>query len=165
MALIIENGTGVADANAYESAADVKSFLTARGYILSQSDTDVEALILRAMDTVNGLRYKGYKVDKAQSLPFPRYQVYDIDGELLDADAIPQTLKSAIAYLIFQLSEGSAINDERGLNIVREKVDVIETEYAAGAAEYNVTTLRDMPLVWSNLRPFLNNGFGGVIRG
>jgi hypothetical protein len=70
--------------------------------------------------------------DRPQPLSFPRYQLYDDDGNLVTL--IPEKLKQATAeYALRALSAALYVEptvDERGLRVtgVREKVGPIETE-------------------------------------
>ena len=56
MALITEDGTGVADANCFADVAAVRSYATNRGVTLSADDTVVSALIYKATDYLNGIK-------------------------------------------------------------------------------------------------------------
>jgi hypothetical protein len=127
MALIVENGTIVPNADSYVSVADYQTWADARGF--EYDDTVIESQILRAMDYIETLRFIGQKSTKAQSLQFPRVGVV-VDGFELDFNEIPEQLKKAVFESVKAESEGVSqlANVER--RTVREKVGEIEVEYA-----------------------------------
>lgn len=127
MALIVENGTIVPNADSYVSVADYETWADARGF--EYDDTVIEGQILRAMDYIETLRFIGQKSTKAQSLQFPRVGVV-VDGFELDFNEIPEQLKKAVFESVKAESEGVSqlANVER--RTVREKVGEIEVEYA-----------------------------------
>lgn len=127
MALIVENGTIVPNADSYVSVADYEAWADARGF--EYDDTVIEGQILRAMDYIETLRFIGQKSTKAQSLQFPRVGVV-VDGFELDFNEIPEQLKKAVFESVKAESEGVSqlANVER--RTVREKVGEIEVEYA-----------------------------------
>lgn len=93
MALVIEDGTIVADANSYASAADLTTYAGLRGVTLPTTDAEKEALLIKAMDYLARYRgkWKGERVAEAQELDFPRTGVY-VDNLLLPSDEIPREL-------------------------------------------------------------------------
>lgn len=131
MALIVEDGSGVAGANSYVSVADAKVWAGARGLTLPSADADIEKLIVKAMDLVESYRsrFSGSKTDSAQALQWPRTGA-SLDGAELDDDVIPTELKSAVYQLAFEAQSTDLQPTGSGQEVLREKVDVIETEYA-----------------------------------
>lgn len=127
MALIVENGTIVPNADSYVSVADYEAWADARGF--EYDDTVIEGQILRAMDYIETLRFIGQKSTKAQPLQFPRVGVV-VDGFELDFNDIPEQLKKAVFESVKAESEGVSqlANVER--RTAREKVGEIEVEYA-----------------------------------
>lgn len=127
MALIVENGTIVPNADSYVSVADYETWADARGF--EYDDTVIEGQILRAMDYIETLRFIGQKSTKAQPLQFPRVGVV-VDGFELDFNEIPEQLKKAVFESVKAEAEGVSqlANVER--RTVREKVGEIEVEYA-----------------------------------
>lgn len=136
MALIIEDGTIVAGAESYVTAAEATTYHTARGNAAwTGTDTVKEAALLKAAAYLDGHycnRFKGSKYQPLeQTMQWPRAGVF-IDGHLLDAYTIPQRLKDAQCELaLIALSADLAPPVAAGVK--REKVDVLETEYFAGA--------------------------------
>lgn len=142
MALEVEDGSGKANSNSYNSVAELRAFATARGITLPVADAEVEALSTRAMDYLEAQRsrYQGRKTwprpdmapahPHAQVLQFPRVGVvldcdYDLPG-----DVIPTLLKDAQAQALIEISRGfDPFAPSNGRVKKKTKVDVIETEY------------------------------------
>jgi hypothetical protein len=136
MALSVEDGTIIAGAESYVSAADATTYHAARGNAAwTGTDAIKEAALLKAAAYLDGHycnRFKGSKYQPLeQAMQWPRVGVF-IDGHLLDAYTIPQRLKDAQCELaLIALSADLAPSVSAGIK--REKVDVLETEYFAGA--------------------------------
>lgn len=136
MALSIEDGTIIAGAESYVSAAECTTYHAARGNAAwTGTDAVKEAALLKAAQYLDGHycnRFKGSKYQPLdQTMQWPRVGVF-IDGHLLDAYTIPQRLKDAQCELaLIALSADLAPSVSAGIK--REKVDVLETEYFAGA--------------------------------
>lgn len=103
MALVVEDGTGLTNANAFVSSTDFKAYLDARGYDHSaSSQTQIEQAIIRATDFLsNSYRWGGFKrrgrgnAQGEQSLAFPRTDLVDRDGYSVPFDAVPHEIKDA----------------------------------------------------------------------
>ena len=101
MPLVIEDGTGKADASTYQDASAVLAYLNLRGLgavwsALSSGDQDAAAVL--ATDYLsNGERflYRGSRLTAAQALPWPRLNAVDDDGFALTG--IPPVLLRAHA--------------------------------------------------------------------
>lgn len=102
MALTIENGTGVTGAESYASEAELVAFAAARGVTIAT--TDAAALLVKAMDRLAGLPYKGDRVARDQALDWPRSGVC-VDGFSYAATELPSQLKQA--QLILALAANS----------------------------------------------------------
>ncbi len=91
MALIIEDGSVVADAQSYASATELATYADLRGTTLTAVEADREKLLIKAMDALQDRCWKGERVSIDQVLAFPRFDV-DRDGQLLPSDEIPREL-------------------------------------------------------------------------
>jgi hypothetical protein len=131
MALIVEDGTIVTGANSYVSVANARSWATLRGLTFTGADSVVEARLVNAMDVLEGMRdrWKGDKVDADQPLQWPRSDVW-LDGNEFPDDEIPSELIAAQIQLAYDSETYELQANGSGQEVVREKVDVIETEYA-----------------------------------
>jgi hypothetical protein len=169
MALVIEDGTGKADAQSYVSAADARTFATARGVTLSVDDVDVEAKLVLAMDYIEAHepRFKGYRSSDTQALSWPRTEAYIVPMSTSPwaDDAIPPTLKNAQSHLVMARHSGLVLQpnlDPAAQIVKREKVDVIETEFfGPGEAGKSYGSQPAFPLADASLAPLLRAG-GGV---
>jgi hypothetical protein len=133
VALIIEDGSGVANANSYATVAELSSFATARGLALPAGDAAREVLLIQACDFLEQFepRYKGSKIDPSQELSWPRSDVFLFDSqEALPTNQIPTALKRAQMQLAFEASKTDLQPTGAGREVVREKLDVIEVQYA-----------------------------------
>ena len=72
MALVVEDGTGVAGATSYVSVADFKLYAAARGATVPATDSDCDVLLIKAMDALELKLYVGEPLTEAQGLSFPR---------------------------------------------------------------------------------------------
>lgn len=132
MALTIEDGSGVAGANSYATVAEARAYATTRGLSLPVADADVEKALVLACDKIETYRYKGNKTDEANSLEWPRAGVYIGASETeLANDEIPDRLKMAQSQFAVESAAGASLQPTgTGREVIRTKVDVIETEYA-----------------------------------
>lgn len=165
MALIVEDGTGKADAEALATVAQYKTYLANRGItVSSQSDTDIEQMLRKASDKFAGYRgtWKGYRLKSTQALDWPRYGVTmrDIGAFTLDPNVIPTAIVNANILLAYK----AFVADDHDLQpaiervTLKEKVDVIEVEYAPDASV--VTRYPDVEAIVS---PYQKNGGSGAM--
>jgi hypothetical protein len=160
MALIIEDGSLVANANSYVTVEEARTYAAARGVTLSAVDAEVEQLLIPAMDYLEAQRdrYQGTKVSATQSLQWPRYPVY-IDGFLFASDEIPNDLKNAECQLAIEKQNGvDLLPTSEGRAIIKEVVGPLETEYSESVGSDSPT----MRAVDNLLQPLYNSGGGGL---
>lgn len=162
MPLTIEDGTGVASANSYVDAAEARAYALARGVTLSATDSVVEALLVKACDFLETLegQYKGDRVAPAQALAWPRDEVYLFESEEeFDPATIPDQLKRAQCQLAIDAQTIALLPTSSGKEVIRKKIDVIETEYAPTGQAV------DLPILTAALgilAPLLRSGYGGL---
>lgn len=132
MALTVEDGTGKTDSDSYVSVTDATTYAAARGITLSGDTAAIEVNIIKAMDYIESQNFKGFKFTDEQALQWPRGDVH-IDGYFIDADEIPTQLINALNETVIVENQGSEILPTSERETKREKVDVIEVEYADGA--------------------------------
>lgn len=119
MAFVVEDGTGLATANAYTSAAAARSYWIEQGVVLTPLDTAAPGVVsletgiiaaTRYMEQRFRGRYKGTiqfppttsPVFAGQGLSFPRLCLYDVNGYLITgvpvrvAQACAEYMKRAI---------------------------------------------------------------------
>lgn len=175
MSLVLEDGTGTDPlANSYASLVEFASYWTDRGfdYTVYTSPSIERSLIIATdyIDLNNGRWFKGYPIEDAQPLSFPRSCIY-IDGVLVEG--IPVQLKRAtFEYAKRVLLLGAEVGlmpdpadrDETGATVSfkYEKIGPIETKtnYIVGSA----SSMRSYPAADKWLECLLRSAGGGVIR-
>ena len=131
MAIIVEDGTGVAGANSYAGAATITAYALDRGITLPAS---IDAMIFRAMDFLESFsaRFIGTRATRDQALSWPR-QYVQIDGFDYPSTLLPPQLINALAELVIEVNAGSdPFNPPLGaLPVIRERVEgAVEVEYS-----------------------------------
>ena len=131
MALIIEDGSGVADANSYGTVAGLQVYADSRGISLPVVTAELEALLINASDYLLGMedRWQGYRVEATQALSFPREGVF-LYGSLQPSTTIPAALINGQYQIAIDYNSGNMLPTGAGRETIKEKVDVIEVEYA-----------------------------------
>lgn len=134
MTIIVEDGTGRADAESYLTVAAFKAYCDGRGLSYDgQSDTVIEQKLRIAtgyIDTVK--RYKGERLSAAQSLEFPRANLTDWGG--LEVSGVPARVKQACAELAQKaFTENLYADLDRGGMVTSQSVGPISVSYAEGA--------------------------------
>lgn len=110
MAFTVEDGTGLANANAFISVAFYRTYHTERGRNVPASptlaDATIQTWIIRATDYLVkrfGLKFKGARTTMVQALPFPRTGI-TVDGVEVDDASLPITLQQATAEYALRAS-------------------------------------------------------------
>src|ERR1035437_561171 len=106
MALTIEDGSGVADANSYVDAADARTYAAARGVVLSVTDSVVETQLILAMDYLEALDYIGAQVNNTQVLSWPRKNIIIDPDTPFPTNEIPPNLIAAECQLVVEQFNG-----------------------------------------------------------
>jgi len=134
MALIIEDGTGVASADSYATRAGYITFASDYyGETVADEDAS-DSPLRRAAAYLDGLRWKGSRtLGRSQELAWPRADMVDCDGNSIDDDAIPSELILA-QYELARAEDASpgVLSPQGSLRdsvVNKEKVDVIEVGY------------------------------------
>lgn len=135
MALVIEDGSIVANADSYVSRAEVIAYAADRGVTVANNDTTDQSYIRPAWDYINSLelRLQGFRSDEFQTGAFPRDGM-DIRGYYVDPTEIPEVVKELQKSLAMELSQGTDIWNRplSASNPVRrnEVKGVVSREYA-----------------------------------
>lgn len=116
--LVVEDGTGKATANTYISQADADTYFEKHLYGTSFSgassaNKDI-ALMMSTRLIDNYFSFEGRKVGDSQALEFPRFDIEDRSGFLIDSGTIPQALKDATAELAKWLIASDRTADASG---------------------------------------------------
>ena len=142
---IVEDSTGLPNANSLASVQDFKDYYSLRNVNISTlTDTQIEGFLVLGTDyIVQKYDFKGSKLKDTQSLPFPRV----VNNEAI----FPINVKYATILLAFKSQNGSLLADSQQ-QVKKEKVDVLEVEYMDGSSSEVV--YND---VLGYLKPYLSN--------
>lgn len=153
MAFILEDGTGLDNANSLASVDEFKEYYTDRNIdITALADTDIEALLIQGTDYITQKYYNnfiGELVNENQSLLFPR--------KINDTIVFPARVKYATIVLAYKSNTAELFEDTRQA-VKKEKVEGLEVEYqddSIATATYNT--------VDGYLKPYIN-GFSGAMQ-
>lgn len=155
MTLVVENGTGLSNANSYASVATANAYATLRG-LTDWTGTDAvkEAALIRATDYLEATYrndWQGSRVSATQALSWPRVNVM-VDGFVVGDDVVPTAVVNACIELAIRALTENLLDDQTQ-RVKREKVDVIEIEYADGS-----DPAKRYPMVSRTLAPYLFSG-------
>lgn len=134
MVLTVEGGTGLSDAEAYASVADLDAYVTDFGLTLATSSTAEKEVALRIaardMDAQYKLRWKGERTTADQFLDWPRTGVLTRDGRYIEEAPLPTNLKRANIELAIRSRDGDTLTPDvtNPGNIKREKIKAGEVE-------------------------------------
>ena len=131
MALIVEDGTGLANSESYASVLEFQTYHANIGNDVTElSEETIEQLLRRAtqyMVAVYRSRWQGRRTLSTQALDFPRYDVV-VEGYSVLSNIVPLEVKNACCELALKAS-GATLLEDKTQTVIREKVDVIEVEY------------------------------------
>lgn len=141
MALIVEDGTGVADSDAYPSRDVVVAYAAARGLSFPVADTDAaDASIRRGtayIDFTYRTRFPGQrKRFRLQALEWPRVGVVDAQGFPVGSSEIPvEIINATCEAAVRELASPGSLAPDVTPGKVKKRVRVegaVEVEYAVG---------------------------------
>lgn len=168
MAFTVEDGTGVAGANALCSVAVADAYFGERGVAAwTGDDADKEVALIRATDYIElrwGQRLKGAKASEEQALSFPRAGIANVAD-----DEVPLTVQRACAEYALRALGGTELQPDpvtdTGGRVVTEKTTRVgpletTTKYQQHTAPL---TVKDYPVPDALMRLFVYSA-GGVIR-
>lgn len=163
--LVAEDGSGKSNANAYASAGAADAYHTkhlyATTWTAASSATKDTALTMATRLIDVEFTFMGVKVSDTQALEWPRFDIYDRDGFIVQATTIPPALIDATAEFARLLiaEDRTAETGDRGFSRIK-----------AGSVEADINP-RDRkrvvpPTVAAMLAPFgrLRNAATRLIR-
>jgi hypothetical protein len=172
MPFIVEDGTGVADANSYASVEAADAYFVDRGNATwaALTEPQKQQALIKATDYLDRKyesRWRGTRALESQVLGWPRqYASYFGNWRRpILPNIVPPPLIQACAELAVRAASAELLPDiEAGANIVkREKVGPLEVEYAESSA---TAALPVYNAVADILQPLLQRGaaVAGVVR-
>ena len=174
MALIVEDGTGLANANAYASYADFLAHWADRGTAPAGTQDAVEKALVRGADYID-IRYcfVGSKLTDAQGLEWPRacayrarpaYDAHCVPIEGVPPEVVQANIELAQRALVGELAPDPAV-DASGQTVTSstDKVGPLETSRTFSGAGPG-TFVNKYPSVDRLLRHVVVNEGGRVHR-
>ena len=150
MALVVEDGTGKADAESYVSVATFRAWAASRGYLLPTGDSDVEALLRKACDYIERKQFIGTPLVSTQALSFPR-NILDEYGDY-ESTGVPRKLVTAQEMLALECMNGPLTAAARANKYTATKIDQIYLKYAKsseGSGDIYFPAIDDILAEWS----------------
>lgn len=167
MALVVENGAGLPNADSYASVAETSTYLTSVA-ISGASNVFTAAVVAtqevalrqatRFLDARFALRFSGERLLATQSLQWPRANAVFADGHTVDDDIVPVLIKNAAAELALRVIADTTGHDTSRLmpdqttpgsiKSKRVRADTVERdiEYIGGAAQQKLFAIAEAML-------------------
>lgn len=107
IAIIVEDGSNVPNANSYVSLSGAREYAEYRGVELPSDDDELAALLIVGMDYLESkeCEFQGYRANDTQSLSWPRSGVY-LNCKEYPSDVIPSQLIGALVQLAIAQDAG-----------------------------------------------------------
>lgn len=138
MALIVEDGTGLADADSYISLADARAHAASYGYTLPVDDTAAEIALRQGAVYVDLQEpcFSGERVSAIQALSWPRNNAVNAYGFDIANDIIPIQLGRAQVAAAAEYGAGTDVraNDDGKMVTKEEVVGAVVVEYGENGA-------------------------------
>lgn len=138
MAIIVEDGTIVTNANSYISVVDATNYfydyLSIDKYWHQATIEEQERALITATRKLDATYlWNGYAQQEGQALGWPRTQAFDKYDILIDENYIPTLLKSAVCELALDYlkanDDGTNLDDSQEAGIKRAKIGEIDIEF------------------------------------
>jgi len=154
MALIIEDGTIVDNANSFTTDIELQAYANARGLTLPATEAERDALQINAMDFIasNEDCMQGKRVDVDQELSFPRIDVW-VHDFAVQSDQIPNTLKKAQMEAAITSQTVNLLPSGTVKNVQSESLDTMSISYFKGGNSTSVQAAN----IYNYLQPVLVN--------
>lgn len=132
MSLVIENGSIVAGAESFATAAELVTYAANFGRTIPADATAQESLLRRAALQMSAMPWKGDLVNYEQALSWPRYNVCRSEY-LVRSDSIPAQIKAGQMALATEIYADDLNPPELKKGAVtQERVEgAVERQYAA----------------------------------
>lgn len=161
MALIVENGSLVANANSYVDLSFFNNYLTTFGVSYTGNDAAKEILLLKSMQYLESFRsrFKGSKVASTQSLQWPRIDVV-IDGFDVLETTIPVELKNMQCQLAVEQIAGKPLfplpktSTSEGA-VIEKTIGPLTKKFASPSKSYPQVSTYE-PIVFASVQIYLN---------
>lgn len=156
--LVVEDGTGLDNANSYVSVDDFRQFALENSIdVESEEDEQLAVYLIRSTNFIDSLEYRfvGTRLSVTQSLAFPRAKVCN-RSHLYDM----RSLKKAICFAVEVLVSGESLVPTK-LNkddfVKSEQLDVLKVQYSEeyfkNVSSYDI--LNNYPMIANNMHAYL----------
>lgn len=130
--MIVEDGTGLADADSYVSVTFADNYFSARGVSAWEGldSAKKEQALVRATDFIDNMfQWYGKKLTVSQGLRFPRVKLFDYEGQ--EIAGIPVVLKQAVCDAAVIASGGTELFQAASENgdVVSENITQLSFTY------------------------------------
>jgi hypothetical protein len=146
--MALDTTIGGATSDSYITLTEWRDYWDARGVDLAGQDAAHEAQLRRAAQIIDATYdFRGVKHTAEQSLEWPRSELTRtisltvFDPYRIIPTEIPRAVKDAQAELAYLLLQGADPFATFEGSVKREKIDVIEVEYAGGRARPQFTAI------------------------
>lgn len=144
--MIVEDGTGLENANSYVSVLDADNYFSARGVTEWESleEAQKETALIKATDYIdNVFQWLGKKLTAEQALRFPRKKLFDYEGE--EVEGIPTALKQAVCDAALLSASGTELFQTSEVNgdVVSENITSLSFTYSQNERKITSRTLYD----------------------
>ena len=146
--MIVENGTGLPNADSYVSVEFADSYFSARGVSewTALTQAKKEQALIRATDFIDSIyQWYGKKATSEQALRFPRVNLTDYEGMLVIG--IPTCLKQAVCDASMLSANGTELFQTKNENgdVVSETITTLSFTYSKSdkSEKTTQTTLYD----------------------
>lgn len=135
VSIVVENGSGLANANSYLSVSDADTYWANRAnstWAAYTTDQKAAALIMATQYLDANYKWRGGLATSTQALGWPRDLEFDNEGRTITG--VPQKVKHATAEMaIVAAANGSLLPTASGGSgsVKREKVGPLEVEYTS----------------------------------
>ena len=163
MALVVEDGTGLTNADSYLSEADADTYVAAHGAdavwtaALTADKEEALRLATQALDAQYGGQWRGLRANDTQALDWPRENAEDDDGYAIDDESVPTALEHACAELaVKEVNGDTLVADLTNPGAVKRELRKVgpitkEDEYVGGKSQ-----IKSYRLVEMLLRPLIH---------
>ena len=164
LTLIVEDGTGVQNANTYLTVAEAETILDNLGYSFDAalSEDQKEQFLIRSASYLESFwnQYQGNKNSCDQGLQWPRYGACIYNCAVAN-DVVPDQIKQAQALGTYYESNSQSLQPITSGQTVKMKeiAGAVKKEYFDNGSVDGVTQFRD---IQNLLKPTFK--FGGAIR-
>lgn len=169
MTIVVEDGTGLPNAESYASVAEADTYLAARGITTwgGLQQPEKEQALRRATDYMSTYQWQGVRTVATQALDWPRMYVRAYDADV-SWTVLPQAIKNACIELAWRGAAGPLLpdvkaDDDSGKQLTKtvKKVGPIDIEKTY-ASRGPLSTIE--PPLWSAVnvivKEYVRKGFG-----